>query len=107
MKMQIQELKQPWMTLEAKFTTSTVDELYREIGANHALNGKKVSAVARRQDCDDILFLFEGEAGCAVVHLTYRGKIEPDPRWPSTEIFVSLEAWRLQRMIPDHEEFVG
>jgi hypothetical protein len=31
-------------------------ELYKEVGAQHILYGKKVTALGRRYDCDEVLF---------------------------------------------------
>jgi hypothetical protein len=40
------------------------DELREELSKGHALRGKAVRAVARRQDCDDVLFKVDGEEFC-------------------------------------------
>ena len=102
----IADIKEPWMPIEEAFAAQAYKELVREVGPKHSLRGKKAEAVARRQDCDDVLFILEG-GGCAVVHLTFQGNEESDPRWPSTEIFSSIEEWRIKRMLPDHEDFVS
>jgi hypothetical protein len=39
----------------------------------------------------------------AEVHLTWRQGTEPDPCWPDTRIFASLEEWRRESMVPLHE----
>jgi hypothetical protein len=106
--MKLPELKEPWLLIEQRFIATTADELAREVGPQHVLRGKKARAIARRQDCDDVLFALEdGTSACAVVHLTYSRREESDPRWPSTEIFSSLEEWHAKRMLPDHEDFVS
>jgi hypothetical protein len=40
------------------------DELREELSKGYALGGKAVRAVARRQDCDDVLFKVDGEEFC-------------------------------------------
>jgi hypothetical protein len=80
-------------------------ELRSETCQGHVLYELPVSPLARRQDCDDILFALEDGTGrVAVVHLTYSK--ETDPFWPRTELFPSLVAW-LPAMISDHDEFCG
>jgi hypothetical protein len=58
--------------------------------------------IARRDDTDDALFLLE-DGRVAEVHMTWRKSAEPDPRWPATAIFASLEDWARERMAPLHE----
>jgi hypothetical protein len=79
-------------------------ELARELVPGHRLHGRPgLRAVARRSDCDDVLFLSETIA--AVVHLTWAK--EPDPHHPTTEIFSSVEDFVGRRMNPDHDAFAG
>jgi hypothetical protein len=60
-------------------------------------------AVARRQDCDDVLFVSADEPKVvAVVHLTYAKRPESDPRWPTTTFFDSMEDWLERGMKQDH-----
>jgi hypothetical protein len=62
--------------------------------------------LARRQDCDDVLFALEDGTGrVAVVHLSYQ--IERDPRWPSVEWFDGIEDFCRRRMQTDHAAFVA
>jgi hypothetical protein len=76
-------------------------ELRREICQGHVLFGVPVSAVAHRQDCDDVLFsLDDGIGRLAVVHLTYTK--EGAPTWPHATIFDGWEPWSLA-MMADHE----
>lgn len=61
-------------------------ELHRELAASHPLFGAEAVAVARRIDCDDVLFkLADGKY--AVVHLTWSGKKESNSDYPATRIF--------------------
>ena len=69
-------------------------ELKREVTPGHRLHPVDVTALARRHDCDDVLFGLNGSALVAVVHLSYRQ--EADALLPQTQIFSSLEAWEEQ-----------
>ncbi len=61
----------PWDKLNTEASSIEI-ELYKEIGTYHILYGKKVKAIGRRYDCDDILFqVHDAEFKFAVVHLTY------------------------------------
>ena len=61
-------------------------ELHRELAASHPLFGLAAESVARRIDCDDVLFkLADGKY--AVVHLTWSGKKENNSDYPATRIF--------------------
>jgi hypothetical protein len=96
----------PWHPIDAERGIALERELARELSPAHAIYGRAVKAVAACQDCDDVLFeVDEGKSGYAVVHLTWIMKMETTPNYPSTEIFQSLEAWRVQRMIPDAEDW--
>jgi hypothetical protein len=72
-------------------------ELVRELGPTHPLRGQRLHAVARRVDCDDVLVVAGAEV--FVVHLTWRGTSEVDPRWPSTQRYASLDDF-----VRDHRE---
>lgn len=77
-------------------------ELHKELCPVHILYGKRVCLIARRADTDDALFALD-DGRVAEVHLTWRGSVEPDRRWPSTTIFASMEEWRARSMRPLHE----
>jgi hypothetical protein len=64
-------------------------------------------AVAQRQDNDDVLFVSDGEIPpiVAVVHLTWSGHTETDPRWPLATLFESVDVWIKNGMLEDHKEF--
>ena len=68
--------------------------------------GEQPRLIGRRFDQDDALFLLPG-GRVAEVHLTWSGKREPDPGWPSTAIWPSLEAWAKASMRADHDEAAG
>ncbi|MDO5640879.1 MAG: hypothetical protein Q4G26_00625 [Paracoccus sp. (in: a-proteobacteria)] len=66
-------------------------ELRRELSPGHVLHGVTATAIGRRQGRADRLFLLP-DGRVAQVHLTWQA--ESDPRWPSTEIYPGLDAWR-------------
>ena len=90
-------LLRPWVAVSN--ADSLAAELARELGPRHVLFGRAVQALARRSDCDDVLFVSLAQA--FVVHLTWTGRQEVDPRWPSTETYASLEAFIEERMVSD------
>ena len=95
-------LLEPWTAVNNAQGLET--ELARELVPGHPLHGRpNLRAVARRADCDDVLFLSDTIA--AVVHLTWAK--EPDPEHPSTELFSSIEDFVARRMDPDHDDFAG
>jgi hypothetical protein len=103
------EFKEPW-TAVGEYALNLSNELEREITVGHPLWRKRSRAIAQRTDSDDVLFIIEqdGEAPVyAVVHLTWSGEPESDARWPDTEIYHSLEEWVINRMVPDHDEFMA
>lgn len=80
-------------------------ELAKEVGPEHALYRTDVKLIARRFDCDDALYLLD-HGRVAEVHLTWRQSQEPDPRWPETKIFCSLEAWEQSGLAADHAQWL-
>jgi hypothetical protein len=97
----------PWYLLDAESASATERELARELGRDHQLYGKRVRAVARRQDCDDVLFELPDSGCCAVVHLTWtKSPPERNPSWPGTAVYASLAEWAATGMVEDHHDFV-
>ena len=81
-------------------------ELRRELSAGHPLFGLPVRTLARRQDCDDVLFAVEDGTGrVAVVHLTWTSSPPDQQPFPWTVLFPSLPAWAAEGMRADAEEF--
>lgn len=81
-------------------------ELAAEVGREHPLYGRDMQAVAVRQDCDDVLFVSVDEPQVvAVVHLTWSGRSEREPRWPETTLFASMDDWIERGMMIDHSDF--
>ena len=66
-----------------------VEELQREVSLNHVLCNQEVNVIARRTDCDDVLFQEINRKYFALVHLTWSSKSE-NPPWPFTKIFVTF-----------------
>ena len=95
--------KLPWEELELDQRNGLEIELVREICNGHPLFGKSHVALARRIDCDDVLFEVDGGPAVAVVHLSYA--VESDPQWPATEIFTSFAEFEEQRMRADMTEY--
>jgi hypothetical protein len=81
-------------------------ELNRELSAGHPLFALPVKTLARRQDCDDVLFaLQDGTGRVAVVHLTWTQSPPEGPPWPRTTLFPSFEIWAAEGMRTDAAEF--
>ena len=80
-----------------------VEELRRECGSGHPLGGMPVTALASREDCDDVLFQVEDGSGrVAVVHLTWRK--ESGAAWPHTTILQDLRTFVEDVMAKDHAQ---
>jgi hypothetical protein len=95
----------PWERLDGT-GDGLVEEIHREIAPEHVLAGVPVNAIARRQDCDDVLFVTSDPAKpLALVHLAWHGR-EATPEWPWTVIFKNWQEWIDCVLIPCHEEFV-
>ena len=97
----------PWQPLSTS-GEGFVRELKRELSSEHILFGIPVAALARRSDCDDVLFgTVDPMKPLSVVHLTWRGQSERGSAWPSATIYTDWQDWIERRMIPDHEECTG
>jgi hypothetical protein len=94
-----EEWSEPWYRLtDDRQRALFEEELRKELSDKHPLAERSFKILARRGDRDDVLLTLDGgESGrVAEVHLTWSGKVEADPRWPTTVIFESIEAWRQQ-----------
>jgi hypothetical protein len=99
------EWLEPWVPLTDS-GDSLVRELQSELSDGHILHGITVAAVARRGDCDDVLFATaDPSKPLAVVHLTWKNKPETNPQWPYTTTYGSWQEWTERCLIPDHDEF--
>lgn len=91
----------PWYSVanNPEQVASMERELARELAVGHPLFGLPMRTVARRQDCDDVLFAIEDGTGrFAVVHLTWIGGTDQPP-WPNSVIYPSFEAWMAEGMV--------
>jgi hypothetical protein len=101
-------LLEPWVALDAVAAAASEAELMREASPGHAAHRMSVKAVARRLDCDDVLFLVDAKTtACAVVHLTWSRRPKNDPKWPTLARYSSIEEWVEKRMKPDHEDYIA
>lgn len=100
--------KEPWVPCGADNAVDLARELARELSPGHPLFGLTATAIGRREDRNDVLFhLAEEEHPYAVVHLSWSGRPELDPRWPHTTCFSSLDDWVARRLDPDAAEYWG
>ncbi len=98
------EWLEPWRPVAGEEATGLERVLRREVGRDHALHGLPVRALARRDDCDDVLFAIEDGTGRVVdVHLTWTHDPPERAPWPITIVFSSVEVWRRDRMQPGHD----
>jgi hypothetical protein len=94
----------PWEPLKHS-TEALVRELQQELSDQHVLHGVLVMALARRVDQDDVLFATADPCKpLAVVHLTWKGSTETDPRWPHTTLYLGWKDWIERRFRVDHRE---
>jgi|SRR5919108_5250248 hypothetical protein len=100
------EFLEPWWRPDAAGLAAMDAELARELEFNprHPLHGVKARAVARRTDCDDVLFELEGHFRLAIVHFTWSRSPETAPQWPETTLFASWSEW-VSLMNKDHQEW--
>jgi hypothetical protein len=82
------------------------DELRKEVAVGHPLHLLRIRAIAQRSDTDDVLFeVSSPHFRYAVVHLTWSGEPQRDPRSPDTETFPTFANWVKSRMKPDSEQY--
>ncbi len=92
----------PWHAVQSDDSaTRLVAELQRELPIGHVLSGLQLTAIGRRQDCDDVLFASD-DGRVAIVHLTWSGKREPVPSSPWTKLFDSMDRFVEDEMKPEH-----
>lgn len=99
---------EPWIAVGGPTADNLEEELAREVGDRHPLKGCTMRAIARRVDCDDVLFISIDEPKVvAVVHLTWAARPETDPHFPWTTFYASMEDWVGLCMKPDHDELIS
>src|SRR6516162_2977934 len=90
-------LRMPWEPVSGASAAKMESELTKELLPNHPLFGVKATALARRADNDDVLFaLASGASPYAVVHLTWTGHADADPRCPATVFYPTAQAFSLR-----------
>ena len=98
------EWLEPWYAVDDPAICAELEaQLKLEVSRKHALFAETARLIARRGDTDDALFALEG-GRVAVVHLTWKKGPEPNPRWPVTAIFDTIEEWARKCMVPLHRE---
>ena len=76
----------PWYPVDSIDVRAGLEaQLRREVGKRHALYGRSVRLIARRDDTDDALFALEG-GGVAEVHMTWKNGAEEKVIFASTDI---------------------
>jgi len=80
-------------------------ELTKELSGRHSLHGVPVHAIAKRRDCDDVLFMIEGDKRLAVVHLTWSGKTESNKKFPLTDMYYGWQDWVDRCLLPEHRSY--
>jgi hypothetical protein len=98
------QFRVPWYSTEHPLH----EELALEVSERHPLYGIGARAIARRQDNDDVLFELSGEnapAAFAVVHLTWSGKPDQFPEFPSAELYPTFSDWIVGCMLPDADDW--
>lgn len=99
----------PWYRLDNDKERRWLEwELQRELSEKHVLWKKAVTIIARRYGQDDVLARMS-DGKVAEVHLTWRGATETDPRWPTTQVYATIDEWREGSMRPlhDYEKSMG
>lgn len=100
------KLLPPWTVLGVDRAQALELELTRELSPNHALEGRKVTALAARNDCDEVLFEIEdGAAKLALVHMTWSKEV--NSKWPRTILFDNWEEWAQNVKLPNHQEHIS
>lgn len=107
-------VEEPWYVLSIERKLGLEKELRSEIGEkqsqnnNHPLLDYEFSTFATYGAADDVLFEIAGENkeyNFAVVHLTYKGKLEVSNRWPTTDFYNGFDEFKYFRMFPDKAEW--
>ena len=97
------EFLEPWCAFNKNFAT----QLHRELSSDHVLYGATVRTIARREDCDDVLFeVMDREYQFAKVHLTWQG-MQPDGHWPRTTLYKDWNEVYEKLLLPDHNEYIS
>jgi hypothetical protein len=77
-----EDFREPWFRLEPEYARAFEREAEKEIGPGHELHGLALSALAKCEGCDDVVFRASDDT-FAIVHLTWT--LRPGtPPWPQT-----------------------
>jgi hypothetical protein len=94
----------PWTLIDRERAVLLEAELAREMRPDHPLAGVPCEAVAMSTMTDDVLFITDSADGpLALVHLTWSGKPDQFPNYPSTCFYPEWESFRNEEMLPMHE----
>ncbi len=86
------QLGAPWQPTDPATPSKFEDDYATEMRKGHPLYGVPVRAIGRRIDRNDVLFeSLRHLCDYAVVPLTWSGREEPDPSWPSFDLFLDDE----------------
>ena len=100
------DFKPPWERVSVKEKARLEAELAAERSLLHNLATVDCLAVARRIDLDEVLFELDPHlCECAVIRLTWSGRVEMQPGIPVFEIFATFDDWVRERMLPDYEVY--
>ncbi len=113
-------VEEPWealtigqkLALEAELSLETGNDLRCLVaagGQHPALRAPQFAALCRFGASDDVLFSVYDAQGAlspfVLVHLTWSGGLEKNPRFPTTTFFNSFAEFKLERMYPDRSEW--
>ncbi|MFT6148161.1 MAG: hypothetical protein ACJAUH_000842 [Saprospiraceae bacterium] len=113
---------EPWEFITIEQKISYEDELFKEIGKTskkgildflklkkHKLNEYEFNAMAKLSSNDDVLFTVnkkgENKFDYAVIHLTWKGKIEENDNYPKIEFFEDFDHFLNYRLYPDKRDW--
>ncbi len=118
----INRISKPWeyITIEQKIDYE--NELFKEIGKvkpkgilaflktkKHKLSEYKFDAIAKSSHNDDVLFSLnktdENKFDYAVIHLTWKGKLESNDNYPRVEFYDSFNHFLNSRLLQDKRDW--
>jgi hypothetical protein len=83
--------RRPWVLIFGD-PSELEAEAQREIPPGHVLWERRLVAIARREDCDDVLFAIRGTPEVCLIHLTWSQRREA-PGFPDTSCFPTMLDW--------------
>ena len=95
-------LPEPWFWHDGNLEI----QLQKELCVGHVLEGRKLKTLARREDCDDVLFeLLDQPGRYAVVHMTFASRSNAHSGFPRTKLYDSWVALYSERILQDNSEW--